>query len=1036
MINDIQNQKILHRNLVSPRAYFFAYENITAALTHERKLSRGFQLLNGNWNFLYTLTEGDGPSDFYKEEFDDSCWNQLNVPSHWELNGYGKPHYTNVQYPFPVDPPYVPTENPTGLYRRNFYFSKSRNENEKTFLRFEGVDSAFHIWLNGEFVGYGTGSREPTEYDITKLVREGENNLAVKVYKWSAMSYLEDQDMWWMSGIFRDVYLYTKPNVSIRDYFVKTHLDKDYKDATLSIELQMTESVKEADYSVTCVLLDQTNKSIKEQQVSIKGESTTALLEIANPQKWTAETPNLYNLLLILRRGDELIEVIPQKIGFRQIELKDGQIKVNGKAILFKGVNRHEDHPDYGRAISLDEMVKDVKLMKQFNINAVRTAHYPSDPRFYDLCDEYGLYVIDEADIETHGLHIIGKWNWLSDDDEWEAAYLDRMKRMVERDKNHPSVIIWSLGNESGFGKNHLSMSRWAKERDDTRLIHYEGETRDILERTNNEPREENIAADMFSTMYSSVELMDRLGKRTDLKQPHILCEFGHAMGNGPGGFKEYMEVFKKYPRIQGGFVWEWMDHGIRAYTKDGEEYFAYGGDFGDTPHDSTFVIDGMVQPDRTPSPALHEYKKVIEPVKVNGFSLEKREVKIKNEYEFRSLDELQAIWQLMDGEEVVRQGTIDIKGIEAGDTEVRNLDLFEEEIQHCNYSILNIQFLEKYNTKWAKAGHEVAWHQEILISKEKQLESNLPSRTLRTVKNDKLLIINGDDSEWKFDLKRGELISWKVNEIELLKEGVRLNIWRAATDNDLSGNSEFGSIAVAQDWETHGLHHMQTRLKAVSVKTSDQEVCLKVEAKVAPPVLDWGFDVTTNYVLQANGLMKVSVDAVKVGKGSRTLPKIGLQLKVDQELQNVSWFGRGPGEGYPDTKLANRFGIWHAKVPELFTNYVVPQENGNRTDISWMALHRDDGHGIFVKGKQFNFSAREYTTQNLHEAKHTYDLKKADFIELNLDKQLQGIGSASCGPGVLEKYELLNRDFSFSFTLLGFSKNEWDPEIINQFLS
>jgi beta-galactosidase/beta-glucuronidase len=545
-------------------------------------MSKGFQLLNGYWKFLYASSPEEFSGEFYKDDYDVSNWDELSVPSHWELNGYGNPHYTNVQYPFPVEPPYIPSENPTGHYRRDFYLT-SPQTGERRYLRFEGVDSSFHIWVNGNFVGYSTGSREASEFDITPYVKEGKNSIAVKVYKWSASSYLEDQDMWWLSGIFRDVYIYTKSDVHIQDFFVKTLLDDEYKDATLDIEIK-TEGTQDSlsDYKVECALLDKNYNVVKKDSDTLKDKNINITIEINNPEKWSAEAPYLYHLLITLKKNDKVIEVIPNKTGFRKVELKDGLILVNGKDIMFKGVNRHETHPDYGRAISLDWMEEDIKLMKKNNINAVRTAHYPDDPRFYSLCDEYGLYVIDEADIETHGFDLIHEWNRLSDDQEWQEAYLDRMIRMVERDKNHPSIIIWSLGNESGFGKNHLAMAEWTKKRDDTRLIHYEGETRDILDRTDNKPYEENKAADMFSTMYSSVELMEELGKREDLKQPHILCEFGHAMGNGPGGFKEYFDVFYKYKRLQGGFVWEWMDHGIRKYTHEGEEYFGYGGDFGD----------------------------------------------------------------------------------------------------------------------------------------------------------------------------------------------------------------------------------------------------------------------------------------------------------------------------------------------------------------------------------------------------------------------------------------------------------------------
>ena len=1035
---DYQDQKIIHRNRLLTHSYFMTYKNEVEALTYEGKMAKGFQLLNGNWKFLYATSPEEFTEEFYKVDYDISNWDELTVPSHWELNGYGNPHYTNVQYPFPVEPPYIPSENPTGHYRRDFYLTPSQIV-DKTYLRFEGVDSSFHIWINGIFVGYSTGSREASEFDITPHINEGKNSISVKVYKWSATSYLEDQDMWWLSGIFRDVYIYTKTDIHIQDLFVKTLLDSEYKDATLDIEIKMKGIDKNvSDYKIEYILLDKNFNEITRDSVAVKDNDIKITKEVTNPYKWSAESPYLYHLLITLKENNQIIEVIPQKIGFRSVELKDGLILVNGKDIMFKGVNRHETHPDYGRAISLDWMEEDIKLMKKNNINAVRTSHYPDDPRFYSLCDEYGLYVIDEADIETHGFDLIQEWSRLSDNHEWEEAYLDRMIRMVERDKNHPSVIIWSLGNESGFGKNHLVMANWAKQRDNTRLIHYEGETRDILERTDNNPYEENEAADMFSTMYSSVELMEELGKREDLKQPHILCEFGHAMGNGPGGFKEYFDVFYKYKRLQGGFVWEWMDHGIRTYTNEGEEYFGYGGDFGDTPHDSNFVIDGMVMPDRTPSPALIEYKKVIEPIIVTEFNSKEKTIKLENRYDFINLEHITAIWELNIDNHIIEQGTLDVAHIPASEKEVIliPLSMDNKEIDYSE-SIFNIKFLQKYDTKWATAGHEIAWGQFLLPAKETSLSKINSDNYSQLVVNEdvNILGIQGDNFDITFNTISGDINSWKVNGINILDKSPALNFWRALTDNDKLGIAEFGAESVAVDWRTNGLNQMQRRIKSFTYKEKENEVHIKVEAKYAPPVLAWGFETLIEYIICSSGIVHVNIKGKKVGKGAKSLPKIGLQMQINKSFHNVTWYGRGPGEAYSDTKLANRFGVWNTTVDKLFTNYVVPQENGNRTDVQWVSVNRDDGLGFFIKGSNFNFSAREYTTDNLDKANHTYELEKSDFIELNLDYKLHGIGSASCGPGVLEKYELKNEDFKFSFEMLGFSKNEWEPHILNKYL-
>ncbi|WP_373471297.1 glycoside hydrolase family 2 TIM barrel-domain containing protein [Carnobacterium alterfunditum] len=1035
---DHHNQNIIHRNRLLSHSYFMTYKNEFEALTYERKVANGFQLLNGNWKFLYTSSPEEFTEDFYKDDYDVSNWDELTVPSHWELNGYGNPHYTNVQYPFPVEPPHVPSENPTGHYRRDFYITPSQAA-DKTHLRFEGVDSSFHIWVNGKFIGYSTGSREASEFDITPHIIEGKNSISVKVYKWSATSYLEDQDMWWLSGIFRDVYIYTKTDIHIQDVFIKTLLDSEYKDSTLDVEIEI-EGIQEdtSVYEIEYTLLDENYNEVIKNSIVVKDNNINIIAEVKNPYKWTAESPYLYHLLITFKKNDQVIEVIPHKIGFRNVELKNGVILVNGKDIMFKGVNRHETHPDYGRAISLDWMEEDIKLMKKNNINAVRTAHYPDDPRFYSLCDEYGLYVIDEADIETHGFDLIQEWSLLSNDSDWKEAYLDRMIRMVERDKNHPSIIIWSLGNESGFGENHLAMAKWAKQRDNSRLIHYEGETRDILERTNNDPHEENEAADMFSTMYSSVELMEVLGKREDLKQPHILCEFGHAMGNGPGGFKDYFDVFYKYKRLQGGFVWEWMDHGIRTHTDEGEEYFGYGGDFGDTPHDSNFVIDGLVMPDRTPSPALIEYKKVIEPIIVTEFNSKEKTIKVENRYDFNNLEHISAIWELNIDKCIIEQGTLDVAHIQVNQTVSISIPLTMEN-KKINYSeaVLNIKFLQKFDTKWAPSGHEIAWEQFLIPAKEiSPLKINSDDYQQMIINDSgNKLEIHGSNFDIIFNKVSGEINSWKTNGIDLLDKGLDLNFWRALTDNDKLGIAEFGAESVAVDWRNNGLNQMHRRIKFFTYKEEGNEIHIKVEAKYAPPVLAWGFETIIEYIVCSSGIVNVNIKGKKVGDGAKSLPKIGLQMKIDKLLQNITWYGRGPGEAYSDTKLANRFGVWSTTVDKLATNYIVPQENGNRTDIQWMSISKDDGLGLFVKGSNFNFSAREYTTENLDKANHTYELKKSNFIELNLDYRLHGIGSASCGPGVLEKYELKNEDFEFSFKMLGFSKNEWSPHILNKYI-
>jgi beta-galactosidase/beta-glucuronidase len=1040
-LQDYENLHVLQKNRIKDRSYFMSYQNAEDALSFDRGRAYGFLLLNGMWKFHYAETPAHAPSSFYEKNYDTTNWDDLQVPSSWQLHGYGKPHYTNVQYPFPVNPPYVPTENPTGSYRRDFYVTNDMLKG-LVFLRFEGVDSAFHVWINGQFVGYSQGSRVASEFDVTELVQEGNNTISVRVYQWSDGSYIEDQDMWWLSGIFRDVYLLAKPKVYTHDFFVKTTLDTAYEDAELQLETMIHSSISSLkEYKLDIQLFDENYEEVKEAKREVSFQLSDAIetkldtsILVTNPYKWTAETPYLYNLVMTLKDDEgNVVEVIPWKVGFRQVELKDGLIQVNGVPVLFKGVNRHDHHPDLGRAVPFEWMKKDIELMKQHNINAVRTAHYPNDPRFYDLCDEYGLYVIDEADLECHGFDRIGKPHQLSQDPEWKDAYVDRMKRMVERDKNHSSIIIWSLGNESGFGQNHIEMAEWAKQKDPTRLVHYEGETRFIMTQENNNPTRLHEAADMFSTMYTPHAIMEQLGSRDDLAQPHILCEFVHAMGNGPGGMKEYFDLFYKYERLQGGFVWEWLDHGIRQYTEDGREYFAYGGDFGETPHDGTFVIDGLVMPDRTPSPALIEYKKVIEPVRVEDVDLNEGTVRIHNLYNFSTLQHLTIAWSVVSDGKVIDGGTANMPSINPGESGELSIPFTLPKMLKANTDYwLNIHFNQAFDTKWAKAGHEVAWAQfELPVKRMLEVNESKVYRSLHVEDTDHTLVVSGECFEFYFNKIYGLLESWNHQGVELLEQGPKINIWRAPTDNDKLGLEEFSVKKEAAEWRHFGLHHMQTQVNEVEYEVSPTKDQVKVYLKfrLAPPVHAWGFDTTMTYTISKNGSLKIDVDGKKQGESSTTLPKIGLQMKLKSQLNQVDWYGRGPGESYSDSKLANRFGIWSKTVDDLHTPYVVPQENGNRHEVRWASLTDLSGVGLLVVGQPtFDFSASYYTTEMLEKANHTYDLVKDDFITFNVDYKQQGLGTASCGPGVLGQYQLKNEDFFFTVSFRAFSKREHSP--------
>ncbi len=1026
---DWGNHEVLERNRLKSRAHFFPYPDPDTAVSYQRGLSSRFQLLNGQWDFYYAPTPQEAPADFYNEDFDTSNWDRIKVPSNWQLEGYGRPHYTNIAYPIPVDPPHVPVENPTGCYRREFYIPEDWKDFRIT-LNFEGVDSAFHVWVNGRLAGYSQVSRMPSEFDITPLVKPGKNILAVRVYQWSDGTYLEDQDMWWLSGIFRDVYLLARPGIHIGDIFIRTDLYNEYKDAVLNADIVLTNAQDEdvRGIGLECNLINDEGQEVGMVQLEdldlAKGENDIKVtMEVQDPVLWSAETPCLYSLVLILKdsRG-RVLEVVPQKTGFRSVELKNGYLLVNGKAIKFKGINRHDHHPTQGRAVPYEAMLEDVLLMKRHNINAVRTSHYPNDPVFLDLCDEYGLYVIDETDLETHGFEMAGCLERLSDDPDWQEAYLDRVRRMVERDKNHPCIVMWSLGNESGFGCNHVAMYKWIKTRDQTRLVHYEGES----SRHFKDEGYELKSCDVHSTMYTSVEEMELAGRLVNMKYPHIMCEYAHAMGNGPGALKEYWETFYRYPRLQGGFVWEWIDHGILQH-RDGREYYAYGGDFGDWPNDGNFVIDGLLFPNRKPSPGLIEYKKIIEPVRVEAEDLKEGRFRITNLYDFIGLDHLKVVWSIESDGKLICSGTLPMPGIPAGESRDIAIpwDRPKQVTPGADYWF-NISFVLAHDTRWAHQGHEVAWAQfrlpvdvpaVLTVSK-----SSMPP--LSCTEDNRYISISGADYKLRFDKLYGTIVSWEHEGRKLLVSGPRLNFWHAPTDNEMH---------IRHEWRRFGLHAMQHRTERVSFEYSDRSALIKVNTRIGPPILSWCINAEYTYEVYGSGDVILSV----VGRPSgpslpETLPKIGLQMAIPADMDRFTWYGRGPGESYVDSKEANRFGVYTASVDELFTPYIYPQENGNRTDVYWTAAVDPTGSGLLAVGMPcLDFSARPYTDKDIEEAMHTCDLVRRDFITLNLDHRHNGLGTNSCGPGPLEKYKLYTKDFRFAVRLKPFSSRSASPAML-----
>jgi beta-galactosidase len=909
--------------------------------------------LNGSWRLRVSATADAEDDSFAEPGFDSGDWAEVSVPGHWVLQGHGSPIYTNHLYPFPVDPPHVPTENPTGDHLHSFDLPSDWPSDGGAVLRFDGVESCARVWLNGTDIGEFKGSRLPHEFAVGQLLKPAGNVLAVRVHQWSAGSYLEDQDQWWLPGIFRDVTLLHRPAGAVLDFFVHASYDHVTGEGTLRVDSDVDGRVTVPDLGVDVAT----------------GEPVTVPV-----RPWTAETPQLYDGVLATEG-----ERVPLRIGFRTVALDDGLIKVNGRPVLFKGVNRHEWHPEKGRSLDLETMREDVLLMKRHNINAVRTSHYPPHPAFLSLCDEYGLWVIDECDLETHGFTEQGWRDNPVDDERWTPALLDRAARMVERDKNHPSVVIWSLGNEAGTGRGLTAMAEWIHGRDSSRLVHYEGDIdcRDT---------------DVYSRMYADHAEVERIGRGLDggthrrRELPFILCEYGHAMGNGPGGIADYQRIFESYDRLQGGFVWEWIDHGI----KDERYGFAYGGDFGEELHDGNFVCDGLLFPDRQPSPGLIEYKKVIEPVRIDGDGADGT-VRVTNRQDFADLSALAFAWSYQVDGETVASGGLQVPTLAPGES--ADVKLPQAPSAAHGETQWTVRALTAADTPWAPEDHVVAWGQFPVSARQTPSVVATDGPALGEG-----LITLGPAS---FDARTGALRT--VGGVPVT--GLRLDVWRATTDND-DGAAWQTDVRHGLLWRQLGLHRMRHRLDGVELGDD----ALTVRTRVAPAAREVGLSTVYRWTSDGNRL-KLTVSVSPEGDWTVPLPRLGIRFGLSA-ADRVEWFGGGPGEAYPDTRSASAVGRWQSTVDELQTPYVRPQENGARADVRWAEIG-----GLRVEGDpEFWFTARRWTTEQLDAAAHRTDLTPGDTVWVNLDHGQHGIGSQSCGPGPLPQYYLGAEPAEFSF--------------------
>lgn len=1000
---DWQNMQVMHRNRMDAHATMVPYGSEEAARSGFRGRSEQFRLLNGMWKFQYCDTAMDAPEGFEAPEYEDCDWDGIPVPGCWQAHGYGYKNYLNVRYPFPVDPPTVPYENAVGCYRQPFFIPKEWGD-KRIHIVFGGVCSAFHLWVNGKEVGFSQGTHLPSEFDITDFVRQGENLLAVQVYRWCYSFYMEAQDMWKFNGIFREVYLVAQDETDLKDIAVNTMFDADYRDAKLAVRVQASRADGAA---AVCVKLMDGARTVFAAEKPL-AETVEFTAEIKAPRQWTAETPYLYDLVAYLTDGSREWAFYNTKVGFRQVEIRDAMLLVNGKQVKLKGVNRHDTDPDKGYAVSYDDMVRDIRLMKQHNINTVRTSHYPNDPKWLELCDEYGLYVIDETDIETHGFCDVGRWEYISDDPAWEALYVDRAERMVKRDKNHPSVIIWSLGNESGDGCNHRAMAKWIRGYDNTRPIHYESAG-------------EADYVDIFSRMYADCQFCEEVGRRENDPRPFFQCEYSHAMGNGPGSLEDYQDLYYKYDRLIGGCIWEWADHGMREFDENGNQVFRYGGDYGEWLHDNHFCCDGLCTPDRAPHSGLLHYKKVIQPVLVHGKDVQNGWITITNKYDFLDLSHLCCFWSLLENGAVIESGMLDGFHTEAHQSEDIQIP-FHSALQAGREYFLNVRFCLKNSTKWAAAGHETAYAQVALTAPAALSPMAPAAGTLQMTEDSRDILIEGAGFQIVFGKKSGTIDSYVYNGVQLLEQGPKMNTFWAYTDND---------VPFVQKWKEVGLDHLEQFIRSVSVaEAADAYVTIKVEAVLAASSFMPAFRVQYTYKIHADGGIELTTaeqpGQPKLGMDLPNLPKIGLQMRLPAGFERVEWYGYGPMDNYPDKQSGATVAQYSAGVDELFENHIYPQENGNRGGIRWVALHNAQGAGVFVTAQTpLNFSARHYTDENMYAAQHTNELERLDAVVFNVDYKVSGVGSGSCGPATLEQYQIKPQEEQFTVRFIPYNCQE-----------
>lgn len=985
-----QNFETLHVNCKKPRSYYIPFSSSVSALSGRRENSDRFNLLSGEWYFNYYECYQDIPENILTKKFNESDI-KIPVPSNWQLHGYDAPQYTNFDYPIPYDPPYVPNENPAGVYSRDFTIDK-KFEGYRHLINFEGVDSCFYLYINGVFVAYSQVSHSTSEIDITDYVNIGSNRITVVVLKWCDGTYLEDQDKFRLSGIFRDVYILSRPKGHIEDYFVRTDVSTDFRTAKITIDIDAPNP-----QGINLELIDPEGGTVARTVTDINGNGT---FEVENPLLWSAETPHLYSLMI-----DGYGEYICEKVGIKSFKVDNGVIKLNGRAIKLRGTNRHDSHPDVGYAVTEQLMLQDLMLMKQHNINAIRTAHYPNDPRFMEMCDKYGFYVIDEADLECHGVVSLdggykgALYHTIAKDPTFKEAILDRVQRLVERDKNRPCVIMWSMGNESGYGECIINAINWTKQRDNTRLVHYENVHIDGTT-TSPEP-------DVVSRMYPTPEWCKEYLADENETRPLVLCEFSHVLGNSPGDFKDYWDIIYSNPRFCGAFVWEWTDHAfVLGKTKDGKNKYGYGGDFGEKVHAGLFCLDGLVTPHREPSVGLKEYKTVVQPVKIEVQNLEDKLFKISNLYDFIYLSRFECVWELTLEGKVIESGSLGALPIPPQRAESIRIKCNYPKTGNC---YLRIAFKQMQDTAWADAGEEIAFAQFKIPTEKENIVKQLSGSDITVNETAKTITLKNDNFEYIFNKFSGAFDSLTVSNKNLLTKPMAFNVWRAIIDND---------CFVKEQWELLGLNRMETQVREVNCIKSANDVEIRVKAKMGAVSRRCYITINALWKVKSNGVIDFNAD-VQVDEKVNYLPRFGLRMAVDKSLSTVEYFGLGPYESYIDKRYANYFGRFKDDVNNMMANYIVPQDTGNHHQTLWGGVYNKDGFGIVFKCENgFDFQALPYSQEQLEQAKHDFELEKPDNTYLCADFMQSGVGSNACGPVLADKYRLKDKEFNFKLSI------------------